>query len=308
MKKLTPEVKIALTAVAAVVLLFLGINFLKGINIFQSSNSYYVKFADIKGLAVSNQVFANGYPVGTVREIKYNYDNNTDVVVRIDVNEGMTIPRGTKAELDVALMGGVTMNLVLGPNPVDIIAPQDTIHGGIFQGAMDKVGAMLPDAQKMLPKIDSILTHLERITGDPALLQTLQNAAVISENLKTTTAHLDKMMASDIPQMMAHLNKTSANAETITNDLAQADLKKTIAEVNGTLTNLQGLSNQLSTVMADVQRKMNTPDNNLGAFLSDRKLYDRMSNTVQSADSLVNDLKANPKRYVHFSLFGRKSK
>ena len=91
--KLTNEVKIALTAIAAVALLFVGINFLKGINVFESSNSYYVKFKDIKGLAVSNLVYANGYPVGTVRDIDYNYGDNNGVVVRVELDENMRIPR-----------------------------------------------------------------------------------------------------------------------------------------------------------------------------------------------------------------------
>ena len=94
--KISNEIKIALTAIAAGVLLFLGINFLKGINVFKSSNSYYVRFADAKGLTVSSKVFANGYPVGTVREIEYNYDNNNGVVVRVELNENMSVPRGTR--------------------------------------------------------------------------------------------------------------------------------------------------------------------------------------------------------------------
>ena len=117
MFKITREIKIALTAVAAGVLLFVGINFLKGINVFESSNSYYVKFKDIKGLTVSNAVYANGYPVGIVREINYNYSDNNGVVVRIELDKNMSIPRGTTAELEVAMMGGVTMNLLLGQNP-----------------------------------------------------------------------------------------------------------------------------------------------------------------------------------------------
>lgn len=304
--KLSNEVKIALTAIAAVALLFVGINFLKGINIFKPTNAYYVKFKDIKGLAVSNAVYANGYPVGIVREIDYNYSDNASVVVLIELEEAMRIPRQTTAELDVALMGGVTMNLLLGPNPADNCAPRDTILGGLYQGAMDKASALIPDVQRMLPKLDSILTSLNRLSGDPALQTSLHNAAQISENLNRTTAALDRMMAGDIPQLVAHLNRTSANAEQISGNLAKADFAATLDHVNTTLTEAQALSGQLRGIMADVHAKMNSPENNLGAFLSDRQLYDRLSRTVQSADSLVTDLKARPKRYVHFSIFGRK--
>ena len=211
--KISNEIKIALTAIAAGVLLFLGINFLKGINVFKSSNSYYVRFKDAKGLTVSSKVFANGYPVGTVRDIEYNYDNNSGVVVRIELNENMGVPRGTRSELVEALMGGVTMNLLLGSNPVDNLAPFDTIPGAAATTLMGDAGQMLPDVQRMLPKLDSILTNLNRLSGDPALQQTLTNAAAISENLKTTTAQLDRLMARDVPQLMASLHRTGANAE-----------------------------------------------------------------------------------------------
>lgn len=306
--KLTNEVKIALTAIAAVTLLFVGINFLKGINVFESSNSYYVKFKDIKGLAVSNLVYANGYPVGTVRDIDYNYGDNNGVVVRVELDENMRIPRNTHAELEVALMGGVTMNLVLGPNPTDNIAPHDTIDGGLYSGAMDKASALIPDVARMLPKLDSILTNLNRLSGDPALQKTLANAAEISENLKTTSAQLDRMMGREVPQMMAHLNRTSANAETFSGKLAQVNVEQTMAEVQGTLRNVNTMTGQMNSLLTDVNQKLNSPTNNLGAFLADRKLYDRLNSTVSHADSLMIDLKAHPKRYVHFSLFGRKSK
>ena len=306
--KLTNEVKIALTAIAAVALLFVGINFLKGINVFESSNSYYVKFKDIKGLAVSNLVYANGYPVGTVRDIDYNYGDNNGVVVRVELDENMRIPRNTHAELEVALMGGVTMNLVLGPNPTDNIAPHDTIDGGLYSGAMDKASALIPDVARMLPKLDSILTNLNRLSGDPALQKTLANAAEISENLKTTSAQLDRMMGREVPQMMGHLNRTAAHAEAFSGQLAQVDVKQTMAEVQGTLRSVNTMAGQMNSLLTDVNQKLNSPTNNLGAFLADRKLYDRLNSTVSHADSLMIDLKAHPKRYVHFSLFGRKSK
>lgn len=306
MKKLSNEVKIALTAIVAVALLFIGLNFLKGINVFESSNSYYVKFKDVKGLAVSNAVYANGYPVGIVREIDYNYAENSGVVVRIELDTEMKVPRNTTAELELAIMGGVTMNLILGNNPTDHIAPYDTISGGLYQGAMDKAAAMIPTVERMLPKLDSILTHLNVIAGDPSLRQSLQNAAVISENLKNTTAQLDRMMNGEIPRIIANLDKTAEHAANITNDIAQADLGETIREVNSTLSHVQRFSGQLTETMKEVHEKLHNPDNNLGAFLSDRKLYDRLNNTVSNADSLMIDLKAHPKRYVHFSIFGRK--
>lgn len=295
------EIKIAITAIVCVAILIVGINFLKGINIFQSTNSYYVKLKDSKQLAVSNLVYANGYPVGTIRNIEYNYADNSAVVVLIELDKNMRIPKGTTASLETPLMGGVIMHLVLGQNPTDLLEPQDTILGANSMGAMDQLSTMMPTVEAMLPKLDSILTNLNRLTGDPALQQTLSNAAEITENLKHTSAELDKLMANQV-------KNTLNNAEQLTGNLAKADVEGTMTNLNSTVADARLLVGQLQATMADVQRQLTGTDGTLGALMNDRALYDNLNHTLQSADSLVTDLKAHPKRYVHFSLFGRKDK
>lgn len=136
------ETKIALTAVVALVLLFVGINFLKGINVFKATNTYYVKFKDVAGLTVSTPVYANGYPVGIVRTIDYDYSRGEHVVVGIELDNEMRVPQQTTAELEAELMGGVKMTLVLGPNPTQNLAQGDTLSGRMHEGAMDKVTAI----------------------------------------------------------------------------------------------------------------------------------------------------------------------
>lgn len=308
MKYFTKEVKIALMAIVAIALLFAGINFLKGINIFKSSNTYYVKFADISGLTVSNPVYANGYPVGIVRTIEYDYQRSTGAVVGIELDEAMRVPAETRAELESELMGGVKMNLRLGPNPTHNLAPGDTLQGGIYEGALNQLSAMVPTVEQLLPKLDSIMTNLNRLTGDPALAQTLHNAADITSELKTTATRLNGMMAHDVPQLTARLNRIGANVEQLTGKLAAVDVDATMASLNATLTNAQQMSEQLNSASATLNAKMGSRDNTLGLMLNDRALYDNLNSTVQSADQLLIDLKAHPKRYVHFSVFGKKDK
>lgn len=302
------EIKIALTAVVALVLLFIGLNFLKGINVFQSTNTYYVKFKDIAGLSVSNPVYANGFPVGIVRSIAYDYERGEDVVVSIELDDEMKIPAGTHAELETDLMGGIKMQLLLGPNPTQNITQGDTITGGMHQGMMDKVQTMVPAIEKMLPKLDSIMTNLSKITADPALAQTLHNTAEITANLKETSAQLNQMMKADVPQTMASLKRTSANAERLSANLAKLDVQTTFDNINKTISNAQELSENLGSMTANLDSKLKSKDNTLGLFLNDRSIYDNLNSTLSHADSLMIDLKAHPKRYVHFSVFGRKDK
>lgn len=308
MKIFNREVKIALTAIVAIVLVYLLINFMKGINVFKSSNTYYVRFDNIAGLAVSNAVYANGYPVGIVRGIQYDYGNHERVVVAIELDKEMHMPRGTKAELVTSLMGGVTMSLMLGPNPTDNLAQGDTISGGLHEGAVEKVEALMPTIMDMLPKLDSIVTNIARLSADPALAQTLRNTAEITNNLRRTSAKLDAMVGRDLPQMMQNLNKTSRNVERLSNNLAAINLQETMNEVNASLAEVKQFSANINAMTNDLNSKLNSRNNTFGLLLNDRKLYDNLNHTVSSADSLLINVKAHPKRYVHFSIFGKKDK
>lgn len=308
MKIFTREVKIALTTIVAIVLVYLLINFMKGINVFKSSNTYYVRFDNIAGLAVSNAVYANGYPVGIVRGIQYDYGNHERVVVAIELDKEMHMPRGTKAELVTSLMGGVTMSLILGPNPTDNLTQGDTISGGLHEGAVEKVEALMPTIMDMLPKLDSIVTNMARLSADPALAQTLRNTAEITNNLLRTSAKLDAMVGRDLPQMMQNLNKTSRNVERLSNNLAAINLQETMNEVNASLAEVKQFSANINAMTYDLNSKLNSRDNTFGLLLNDRKLYDNLNRTVSSADSLLINIKAHPKRYVHFSIFGKKDK
>ncbi len=306
MKFFTKEVKIAIVAVVGIVVLFFGMNFLKGISLFSSTSSYYVKFKNIDGLSASNAIFADGYQVGVVKNIDYDYSGNGGIVVKFDVDHDLRIPKGSSAEIVSDLMGNVKMNLLLANNPHERVAVGDTLVGQVSVGLMGAVGSLLPTVEKMLPKVDSILSSVNALLADPALAQSLHNVKNISDNLNTTTRNLNTLMAdlnTKVPGMMnkadAALTKagtTLDNTSTLTANLAAVDVAGTMAKVNQTLSNVQ-----------EVTAKLNSNQGTLGLLMNDKTLYYDLHSTVQSADSLLTDLKARPKRYVHFSLFGRKS-
>lgn len=301
MKFFTKEVKIALTGITAVVLLFIGINFLKGINLFKQTNAYNVRFRDISGLTVSNPVYANGFPVGIVRQIHYDYGTNGFVIVEVELNENMKIPVGTKAELEAEMLGSIKMNLLLGKDPINHLMPGDTIVGGMHEGSIEKVSAMIPQIEKLIPKIDSIVSAINRLTNDPALAATLRNTNEITGNLCQTTEKLNTLMANDVPTLTKRMNHIAANIEVVTDKLKNVDIEGTMKGVNGTLQNVEQFT-------ATLNSKINSRDNSLGLLLNDRSMYDNINHTVISADSLLTNLKSHPKRYVHFSIFGKKDK
>ena len=315
MKWFTKELKIALATIVAGIFVYVGINFLKGINLFQSNNTYFVKFKDVNGLVVSNPVLVNGYPVGVVRNIHYDYKQAEYVVVEIEINDQMRIPVGTTAELDSELMGGVKMLLNLGANPTQHIQQGDTLVGMPGSGAMAQLQNALPDVLAILPKLDSIVTNIQNITADPSLMQTLRNAEQLTAQLNTSAQQLNDFLGNDLKSMSVKLDNTLGNAETFSKELATLDLQKTINSVDQTLadvktfsTNLNTFTTNLNNTALELDRKIKGKDNSLGLLLNDRLLYDNINSTIADADSLVIDLKAHPKRYVHFSVFGRKEK
>ncbi|MCQ2205219.1 MAG: MlaD family protein [Bacteroidaceae bacterium] len=300
MKSWTKEIKIALTAIVAAICVFVGINFLKGINVFGSSRTYYVKFRDCAGLQVTNAVYANGFPVGIVRNINYNYSDNDGVVAEIELDSEMQLPAGTVAELEKGIMGGVTLNLMLGPNPCALLSLHDTIQGGPRQGALDLAGAMVPDIQRLLPKLDSILVNINALTANPALAASLANLQKISTDLAQVTANL--------PKTMAQVDGTVSNLNSMSGKFNEMDFQSTLNSVDSTLAATHALIGRFDQLSADIDSKLNSRDGTLGLLLNDTQLHDNLNRTVQSADSLVTDLKAHPKRYVHFSIFGKKDK
>lgn len=297
MKKMSKEVKIGITGVIAIAALFIGLNFLKGINLFKASNSYFIEFSDIKGLAKSSPVYANGYSIGIVHNILYDYKHSGRVVVEVSVDDNMRLPQGTSAKLVSEMLGGCNMHLILGPMENPALVPGDTIQGDDNKGLMDKAADMVPQMQQIIGKVDTLLTTLNLLAANPNLPAILADAKSITENLNKSTAQLNTLMANDVPQLTNKLNHIGDNVETLTAKLNELNIEGTMNKVDTTLNYVQLMT-----------RKMNSKDNTMGLLLNDSSLYNNLSNTASSANKLVIDLKENPKRYVHFSLFGRKEK
>ena len=296
--KISREAMIGLTGVIALVLLFFTIKFLQGVNLFTTQDVYYINFRNAKALAKSSPVYADGYNVGIVSDIRYDYDRpGTGVIVEISVESGMRIPHGTTAVLDEAMLGGCTLNLMMGNSPVERYAVGDTIPSADNNGLMAKAADMMPKLEQTLAKVDTLLTTLNTLASDPNLQKILANAEVLTANLDQSSRDLNKLLEKDVPAMTQTFNDAGKNVVTLTDKLNQLDLEGTMAKVDGTMNNV----NQMT-------QRLNATDNNVGLLLNDTTLYGNLNRTANSAAQLVEDLKAHPKRYVHFSVFGKKEK
>lgn len=298
--KLTKEIKIALVAIVGILILYFGINFLKGMNLFSTNNTYFITFDDIQGLGASTPIYADGYKVGTVDGLEYDYKENGPIKVKVDINKDLRIPQGSKAEIVKDLMGNLQVNLLLANNPRERVEPGGIIPGAVNGGMMDKAANLIPVVEKMLPKLDSILTSVNALLADPALAASLHNVETITSNLTVSTRELNTLMAGlnkQVPGMVRKANGVLDNTNRLTANLASLDVQGTLNRVNQTLESAHQFT-----------EKLNSNQGSLGLLMNDTKLYDNLTSTMSHADSLVIDLKAHPKRYVHFSVFGRKDK
>ncbi|MBQ2456718.1 MAG: MCE family protein, partial [Bacteroidaceae bacterium] len=177
----------------------------------------------------------------------------------------------------------------------DAYAEGDTIIGDESNGLMEKASAMIPQVEPILAKMDSLLAALNRIAADPALAQILHNAEELTANLNQSSIQLNKLLAKDMPQMAKTFNQAGENIVTLTNNLNQLDLQTTLNGITATVNNVNNMIAQ-----------MQNPQGTLGKFMNDPTLYNNLSETANSANELMKDLKARPKRYVHFSVFGKK--
>lgn len=300
MKAFNKEVKIALVAIVGVIILFFGMNFLKGLNIFSSTDDYYIQFHDISGLSASSPIYADGYKVGTVKSVIYDYSGKEDPRVVVGIDRDMRIPVGSTAVIESDMMGNVKVNLLLANNPRERVMPGETILGDVDAGALGKAAQMLPAIENMLPKLDSILSSLNTLLADPALAQSLHNVQTVTENLTVSSAQLNtlmKILNKGVPTMMAKADGVLDNTNRLTSNLADLDLATTKQQVDQTIANVKLLTDRL-----------NSNEGTLGKLMNDPTMYNNMNSTMRSADSLLIDLRQHPKRYVHFSVFGKKDK
>ncbi len=298
MKKIfRKEVIIGVLVLASMALLFIGIDFLKGVNVFKAANYYYATYDNVAGLAISAPVTVNGYKVGQVREINYLYNHPGHVQVEISLDRELKLTKGTKAVISSDILGTATIVLEMAPG-TDYAPVGSELESSVASGLMDAVSQdLMPSVSAIFPKIDSLLTSLNTVVSDPAVLAGARRLDVITANLETATVQLNALMRT-LPPITADVKHITANMDTVSADLTelsaslkQLPLDSTMQQVQLMVENLRQLSDELKN-----------PDGTLGRLTSDPALYDNLNATVQSLDSLFVDIKKNPKRYISIKL------
>ena len=283
MKKFfSKEVKIAIAVIISLAVLFWGIEYLKGVNLFKPANFYYVEFKNVNGLTDSAPVTINGYQIGLVREINYDY-NTGALVVLLGLEKDLRIPTGSKAVLATDLLGTAQIQLELAQSDT-YYEVGGKIPGENAIGMMDKVGGeLLPSVADLLPKVDSILTGLNAIVSNPALQQSVGRIDAITADLEASSRELSQML----PTIMSNVEGVTANLDSISGNLTGLSAKLSDMPIDTTVANINATVAQLN----DMTAKLNSTESSLGLLLNDRGLYDHLDGAVTSLDSLFIDIK-----------------
>lgn len=295
MAKVSKEAKIGVAFILAIAILYFGISFLKGINIFKPTNSYVVVFDDVSGLTQSTPVTLNGLQIGLVYSMNLDANNPRQVVAHLNLNKGIKIPKGSKLYLDVSLMGSATVILEPNMKSKEIVTANDTIIGLRKKGLMDAGSDLMPKIGEIMPRIDSILIGLQAMTNNPDLPRTLNNVAEITTELKTSTKQLNQLLTGiqkDVPVITGNLATASRDMVVTTTKIKAMDFNGTYKSVDATLKNIEQLSSKLTS-----------KDNSVGLLLNDRQLYDSLNSTLNNASLLLKDVKENPQRYINVKVF-----
>lgn len=296
--KLSREVKIGIVVIIAIGMLYFGLNYLKGINIFQPTSYFYAQYERVDGIVPTTPVMINGYQVGHVSEIVFDYTKEAPITLLITVDNKLVVPQGTVAEVyDTGLMGDKAIQLKLGKSK-ELMQPGDTLKTSVQGGLMGAVTeALIEPIKAMIPQLDSTLNAVKNIVQSQQIQAIMTNTANATQSLQNASARLDAMMVNDIQVAIKDIRNIAANFSTVSNEISAVQWDSTLQNVESIVANLEKVTNQVKST-----------DNSLGALLNDKELYQNLDSTVQSANALLIDLKENPKRYVHFSVFGSKDK
>lgn len=311
--KISNETKVGILTIAALTILIIGFNFLKGKDVFNRSKKIYAVFTDLGTLEKSNEVKINGLPIGTVYEKREKDKDVSAIVVTINLTRDINIPKNSVAYISSGLVGSSFIVIERGDSK-EMMKTGDTLATRTETGILGDVKAQLnPTLAKVRDVLDSLQSTLSGVNGmlnsenkgylkqtlanlsqasnalnglldnqNGALAKTLNNAQAISESLKNNS---DDITA------------TIGNAKTATEKLAALQLQPTIDSLNAMISQLKATAAKLSG-----------NEGSLGALINDKGLYNKLNDAILSAEILMDDLRTHPKRYVNLSIFGRKDK
>lgn len=292
------EFVIGLSVIVAIAILFFGIEYLKGVNLFKPSNFYYASYDNVAGLEVSAPVTIDGFKVGQVREINFNYENPGKIQVLLALNKELHLPENSVATIASTLMSGSYVEIKMGDSK-KMLEMGSEVKTAVTPDLMASLSdEVMPAVNSILPRIDSLLINLNTLVSDPALTASVRRIDGITDNFLMMSAGLNKTLNSQVPYILRRTGKVAGNLDSITANLMQLSYDLKSLPLQGTMDNVNRITDNLSEFSA----RLNDRNSTLGMLTEDPELYNRLNRVAADVDSLIVDIKKNPKRYISIKL------
>ncbi len=290
------ELKIGLSVIGALVILYFGIEFLKGHSPFRSHTVYHAVYDNVHGLTATANVTLSGVKVGQVSAVELMPEQPGRVLVSFRLDQPVNLTKGSTASVEKDLLGSSSLVLNLAQGS-ELYQSGDTIGGQVNSGLMSEVSEMLPNVTNLVPKIDSLLTNINNVIGNPSLNNTINNLENVTNSLQGVVSNVNRATA-PLPKIMngadsivKTINAISADLNTLSATIANAPIDTTLNNVN-----------RISENLAQITDALSSPDSSLGQLINDSAVYDNLKTVTADIDSLIVDIKRNPKRYISIKL------
>lgn len=309
MKKIwNKEFKIGVFVILAILILIFGIDYLKGINLFSPANFYYASYQNVQGLEVAAPVTCNGYKVGQVREIEFDYQNPGKIKVQLALNKDFKIPEDSQALIASTLLSGSYIDIKMGKSKKMLAlggdiqpATSPDLMATVSNDIMPAVNDMLPKISAIMDNIDVVTTNLAHISSDPALSQSITRLNGITSNINSMSENFNIMssgLRGQVPGIMNNVNSLTYGLDTIAANLGALSTQLKSLPLNATMDNV----NEITENLTKFSNQLNDHKSTLGRLMNDPELYNRINTVAADVDSLIVDIKKNPKRYISIKL------
>jgi len=305
--KVSKEVRTAILVLGALILLIFGYNYLKGNNLLDKDRNFYAVYDNVEGLAPGAAVTINGLAVGKVLAIKF-ADTQGKLIVHFSVDTDFEFSNKSIAQVyGTGFISGKNLSIMPDFEKGRPAKDGDTLTGTIENGIMDVVNERLVPLQEMvesaLNDTDSLVMSVNSILNKDTQ-QNLRNAitdfSIIARELKTTTRAANNLLANNqdkLDNTISNLHKVSTDFSVVSSKMSQIEIEALVGNMEKLLGDFQGIANNLSS-----------GEGTAGKLLQDDQVYVNLERTTKQMELLLEDMRLNPKRYVHFSLFGKKAK
>ncbi|MAR26152.1 MAG: ABC transporter substrate-binding protein [Flavobacteriaceae bacterium] len=304
--KISNEIKTGFLAIFSIALFIFGYSYLKSNDIFVGDRTFYAVYSDVEGVVTGTPVTINGFPVGSIQKISFTKNNN--LLVKFRIENDIKFSKNSLAQIyETGLIGGKALAIIPAYDNDSFAIDNDTLNSAIAPGLTDLVNKKITNLQvkieSMVVSADSVLNNINKVFDDSTknnLKTSVANFNKTITDLKVTSSSIKNIIEANQSGIDASLN----NIKSFTRDFSEISADLNDAEIGKTFTNFKTSSENLTQILNEI----NNGNGTMGQIIKNDSLFQNLNNASKSIDLLLEDIRLNPYRYIHFSIFGKKNK